>query len=401
MKLTNAFIKNVKAEDKPKKYFDGYGMYLYVKPNGSPKGVKYWRFDFRVNGKYKTLGLGTYPDVSLVEARSERERARQQLSQGIDPSAQRKALKAVKTTNSVNTFEIIGREWLEKQSLHWVPSHADRNKRRLECHIFPLIGDKPITEITPNELLEALQRIEQRGTIETAHRVKSLCDQIFDFAINTLRCINNPAHPIRKSLQKKKTNHFATITDPVEVGKLLRAIDSYKGFFVTECALKLAPLVFVRPNELRRAEWSEIDLDRSTWSIPAEKMKMKRKHIVPLSKQATAIFKELKPFTGSKQFCFPGLRSSKRPMSETAVLGALRRMGYGTDEMCGHGFRSMASTLLNERGWNRDAIERQLAHCPRDEVRAAYNHAEYLPERRKMMQEWADYLDTLKSTSNT
>ena len=208
MKLTAAFIKNVKADEKPKKYFDGNGMYLFVKPNGTSKGVKYWRLDFRSNGKYKTLGLGIYPDVSLVDARSKREQARQLLSQGIDPSAQRKAIKAVKAKHSINTFEIIGREWLEKQSQHWVPSHADRNKRRLECHIFPLLGSKPISEVTPNELLEALQRIEQRGTIETAHRVKSLCDQIFDFAINTLRCDYNPAHPIRKSLQKTKKNHF-------------------------------------------------------------------------------------------------------------------------------------------------------------------------------------------------
>jgi integrase len=400
MKLTAAFVKNVKAESKPKKYFDGNGMYLFVKPNSTPYGAKYWRFDFRNNGKYKTLGLGTYPDMSLADARIEREKARQIVKEGVDPSAQRKAIKAVKIGQSVNTFEIIAREWLVTQSLHWVLSHATRNTRRLECHIFPLFGAKPIIEITPKELLDALQRIERRGTIETAHRVKSLCDQIFDFAINTLRCTYNPAHPIRKSLQKAKTNHFATITDPIEVGKLLRAIDSYKCFFVTQCALKLAPLVFVRPNELRRAEWSEIDLDACVWTIPAEKMKMKRKHSVPLSTQATAILQELKPFTGNKQFCFPGLRTSKRPMSENTVLGALRRMGYGTEEMCGHGFRSMASTLLNEKGWNRDAIERQLAHCPRDEVRAAYNHAEYLPERREMMQAWANYLDILKNINN-
>lgn len=396
-KLSAALVKNEKAKDKPVKMFDGYGMYLFIKPNGKPQGAKYWRLDFRINGKYKTLGLGKYPELSLADARLKRNEARQLIAQGIDPSAQRKAIKAVKAKHSVNTFEIIGREWLEKQSSHWSPSHADRNKRRLECHIFPLLGSKPITDITPNELLETLQRIEQRGTIETAHRVKSLCDQIFDFAINTLRSTHNPAHPIRKSLQKTKTNHFATITDPIEVGKLLRAIDSYKGFFVTQCALKLAPLVFVRPIELRRAEWSEIDLKNSIWTIPAEKMKMKRKHIVPLSNQARKIFEELQSFTGEKQFCFPGLHSSKRPMSENAVLTALRRMGYSKDEMCGHGFRSMASTLLNEQGWNRDAIERQLAHCPRDSVRAAYNHAEYLPERYEMMQAWADYLDKLRN----
>jgi len=394
MKLTAATVKNAKSGSKPAKLFDGSGMYLFVKPNGS----KYWRLDFRINGKYKTLSLGTYPEVSLADARSKREQARQLLSQGINPSDQRKAIKAVKTKQSVNTFEIIAREWLEKQSSHWVPTHADRNKRRLERHIFPLLGTKPITDITPNELLQALQRIEHQGTIETAHRVKSLCDQVFDFAINTLRCDHNPAHPIRKSLQKAKENHFPTITDPIEVGKLLRAIDSYKGFFVTQCALKLAPLVFVRPGELRRAEWNEFT--DATWTIPAEKMKMKRKHIVPLSKQAQTIFQELKLFTGNGQYCFPGLRTTKRPMSENAVLSALRRMGYSTDEVCGHSFRSIASTLLNEMGWNRDAIERQLAHCPRDKVRSAYNHAEYLPERREMMQAWADYLDSLKGTKH-
>lgn len=399
MKLSIGTVKNAKAEAKPRKLFDGGGMYLYVKPKpkDANKPTKYWRIDFRVNGKYKTLSLGTYPDVSLADARKKREEIRQLIAQGIDPSVQRKAIKAVKTEQNTNTFEIIGREWLEKQSTSWVPSHAERNKRRLEKYIFPLLGAKSIAEIKPHELLEALLRIEQSGNIETAHRVKSLCDQIFDYAINTLRCSNNPAHPIRKSLQKPIKNHFSTIIDPVEIGKLLRSIDCYKGFFVTQCALKLAPLVFLRPGELRRAEWIEVELENNVWVIPAEKMKMKRKHIVPLSCQAKAILEELKKFTGGGQYCFPGLRTIKRPMSDNALLSALRRMGYSTDEICTHGFRSMASTLLNEQGWNRDAIERQLAHCPKDSVRAAYNHAEYLPERREMMQAWANYLDKLKN----
>ena len=393
MKLTALVVKNAKTTAGPLKLFDGGGMYLLVKPNGA----RYWRLDFRINSKYKTLSLGTYPDVSLADARLKREEARRLISQDIDPSAQRKAMKETKTKQGVNTFEIIAREWLEKQADRWVQSHAVRNKQRLESYIFPLLGSKPITDITSNELLSALQRIEQRGHVETAHRVKSLCDQVFDFAISILRCTHNPTHPIRKSLQKTKVKHLASIIDPVEIGKLLRNIDAYQGFFVTQCALKLAPLVFVRPSELRRAEWSEMDLENSVWIIPAEKMKMKRKHIIPLSTQAKTILQELKPFTGAGQYCFPSLRTNTRPMSDNAILSALRRMGYSTEEMCGHGFRSMASTLLNERGWNRDAIERQLAHAPRDDVRAAYNHAEYLPERKTMMQAWADYLDELKN----
>ncbi|MHB1221272.1 MAG: tyrosine-type recombinase/integrase [Gammaproteobacteria bacterium] len=397
MKLSAAFVKNVIPEDKPKKYFDGYGMYLFVKPNGKPKGVKYWRLDFRIDGKYKTLGLGISPKVSLVDARKKRDQARQLIDQNIDPCAQRKATKASRTTQGMNTLEIVAREWLEKQTKHWVPSHAERNTRRLESYIFPLLGNKPIVDITPKELLETLQRIENRGIIETAHRVKSLCNQIFDYAISTLRCTNNPAYPIRNSLQKTQAKHFATILDPIKIGKLLRAIDTYQGSFQIQCALKLAPLVFVRPNELRRAEWSEINLETALWTIPANKMKMKKPHLIPLSNQVVTIFQELKQFTGHKQFCFPG-RDSKRPISETTLLVALRRMDYSTEDICVHGFRSMASTLLNEQGWNRDAIERQLAHSPQDKVRAAYNRAEYLDERKKMMQAWADYLDHLKAS---
>jgi integrase len=266
---------------------------------------------------------------------------------------------------------------------------------RLEQNIFPWIGRRPITEVTAPELLSALRRIEARGANETAHRILKICGQVFRYAIVTGRGERDLSGDLRGALSPVRKKHHASITDPTQVAKLLRAIDGYEGFFVTKCALKLAPLFFVRPGELRRAEWSEFDFEKVEWRIPAEKMKMRQLHIVPLSTQAIAILQELHALTGNGKYLFPGVRTLKRPMSENTVLGALRRLGYTTDEMTGHGFRSMASTLLNEQAWNRDAIERQLAHGERNNIRVAYNYAEYLPERRKMMQHWADYLDEL------
>ncbi len=258
-------------------------------------------------------------------------------------------------------------------------------------------SDSLVAEVTAPELLSALHRVEKRGAIETAHRILQICSQVFRYAIATGRAERNVSVDLIGALAPVKKRHHASITDPVEVGKLLRIIDGYEGFFVTKCALQLAPLFFVRPGELRHAEWSEFDFEKAEWRIPAEKMKMREQHIVPLSTQAITILQELKALTGDGKYVFPSIRSSKRPMSENTVLGALRRLGYTADEMTGHGFRSLASTLLNENSWNRDAIERQLAHAERNNIRAAYNYAEYLPERRKMMQWWADYLDELKN----
>lgn len=297
---------------------------------------------------------------------------------------------------STNSFETIAREWYAKFHHRWTPEHGERILIRLEKDIFPWIGNRPINEITAPELLDAIRRIENRGAIETAHRALQNCGQIFRYSIaigQTVRDISQDLRGALKPVNKKR--HHASITDPKEIAKLLRAINDYEGYFVTKCALQLAPLFFVRPGELRHAEWSEIDLEKAEWRIPAHKMKMRTTHIVPLSTQAIKILKDLHPLTGNGKYVFPSVRSPQRPMSENTVLGALRRLGYTKDEMTGHGFRSMASTLLNEQNWHRDAIERQLAHSERNSVRAAYNYAEHLPERCKMMQAWADYLGEL------
>lgn len=299
--------------------------------------------------------------------------------------------------NTENTFEAIAREWFGMFSVKWVPGHADKIIRRLELNVFPWIGTRPVKAITAPELLAVLRRMESRGANETAHRALQVCGRVFRFAVATGRAERDPSRDLSGALAPTKEKHLASITDPQEVGALLRAIDAYEGAWITRCALRLAPLVFVRPGELRAAQWAEFDFEKAEWRIPAERMKMRVQHIVPLSTQAVAVLRDLQPVTGRFAFAFPGVRSRFRPMSENTITAALRRMGYTGQDMTGHGFRSMASTLLNEQGWNRDAIERQLAHGERDAVRAAYNYAQYLPERREMMQAWGDYLEQLKS----
>lgn len=368
-------------------------MFLLVEPSGG----RYWRLNYRFAGKQKTLALGVYPDVSLSGARQRREEARKQLAADIDPGVTRKAKKAAKTALAENSLEVVAREWFMRHAPNWKQNHSSKIIRRLEVDIFPWLGARPIGEITAPELLATLRRIESRGALETAHRARANCGQVFRYAIATGRAQRDPAADLHGALPPVKERHHASITDPKAIGALLRDIEGYQGAFVTRCALRLAPLVFLRPGELRKAEWAEIDLDKAEWRIPAARMKMAAMHIVPLSTQAVAILRELHPVTGSGRYVFTGARTTTRPMSENAVLAALRRMGYAKDEMTGHGFRSMASTLLNEQGWNRDAIERQLAHAERDGVRAAYNYAEYLPERKRMMQAWADYLGGLAS----
>ena len=389
MPLTDTTIRNTKPGAKPKRLFDSGGLYLEVSPTGS----KLWRLKYRIAKREKRLAFGIYPEVSLKDARVKRDDARKLLAAGIDPSAQRKAAEH----QSASGFEIVAREWFTKFSPNWSPEHAERVIRRFERDVFPWMGTRPIGEITAPELLIALRRVENRGVVETAHRVMQNCSQVFRYAVATGRAERDPTTDLRGALPPVRGNHFASITEPKAIGELLRAINGYQGSFATQCALRLAPLVFVRPGELRRAEWIEFDLDAAEWRIPASKMKMRVIHVVPLSGQAVSILRELRPLTGSGKYVFPGTRTTDRPMSENTVLAALRRMGYGTNDMTGHGFRSMASTILNEQGWNRDAIERQLAHAERDNVRAAYNYAEHLPERRKMMQQWADYLDKLKA----
>ena len=388
--LTDVAIKNAKPGSKPLRLSAGKGLVLLVLPNGT----RSWRFRYRFNGKANMMSLGNYPDLSLAKAIEKRDDLRKMIVAGIDPSQAKKAQKA--SDSGADSFETIAREWFEKFSPIWSPSHGERIIRRLERDIFPWIGKRPVNEIKAPELLSVLRRIESRGAVETAHRASQNCGQVFRYAIATGRAERDPSGDLKGAIPPTKTKHHASITDPLEIGKLLRAIDGYSGGLIVRCALRIAPMVFVRPGELRQAEWSEIDFDKAEWVIPGIRMKMKEKHIVPLSRQALEILRELHPLTEESRYIFPSPRTFDRPMSDNAILAALRSMGYTGDMMTGHGFRSMASTLLNEQGWNRDAIERQLAHAERDEIRAAYNYAQHLPERKKMMQAWADYLDSLR-----
>jgi integrase len=392
MALTDVAIRNAKPADRPLKLYDGGGLFLLVTPTGS----RWWRFKYRVNGKEKLLSLGVYPEVSLKDAREARDVTRKVLKSGLDPAVHRKVQKAAASDRAANSFEVIAREWWAKHSPRWAESHSARILRRLEKEVFPWLGGRPVAEITVPELLTVLRRTESRGALETAHRVRRTCGEVFRYAVATGRAERDPAADLRGALPPARSGRFPAITDPAAIGALLRAIDGYQGSLVTRCALRLAPLVFVRPGELRRAEWGEIDLDAAMWRIPGERMKSRHEHIVPLSRQAADVLRELHPLTGRRRYVFPGVRSSDRPMSENTLNAALRRLGYEKDVMVAHGFRSMASTLLNEQGWHRDAIERQLAHAERDETRAAYHRAQYLDERRKMMQAWADYLDGLR-----
>lgn len=397
MPLTDTSIKNAKPTDKPRKLADGGGLYLLLNPNGS----RWWRLDYRFTGKRKTLSMGTYPDTGLRDARDKRDAARKLLAAGVDPGEQRKAEKAAGEERASNSFEVIAREWHSKQSAAWVELHASRIMLRLENDIFPWLGGRPIADITAKELLTTVNRIVDRGAVESAHRVLQNCGQVMRYAIATGRAERNPAADLRGALPPVKQTHLAAITDPNSIGPLLRSIDGYQGSFVTRCALRLAPLVFVRPGELRQAEWAEFDLDNAQWNIPAEKMKMREPHLVPLAPQAVEILRELHPLTGRGRYLFPSARSPQRPMSNNAVLSALRRMGYATEEMSGHGFRAMARTVLDEvLHFRPDYIEQQLAHAVKDPNGRAYNRTAHLAERRKMMAAWADYLDQLRVGAN-
>lgn len=385
--LTDTYIKNIKGNG-PKKHNDGHGLYLFISPTGS----KLWRMAYKFNGKPNTASFGPYPMVSLQQARKKREEIATLLFQNIDP----KGLDE-KTQIQELTFRAITLEWFEKNELLWKTSHSSRIMARLEKWVFPHIGDWPMQNLKANDLLSVLNRLENQELIETAHRVAQYFSQIFRYSVIKGYVEYNVADNLRGALKKRKAKHFASVTDPKEVGGLLRAIDEYKGIYWITAALKLSPHVFVRPSELRCAEWSEFDFKKQEWVIPPDRMKMGQKHIVPLSDQALKIILDLQKISDSDKYLFPSLRTKTRPMSDNAILSALRRMGISKEEMTGHGFRSMASTLLNEQGVNSDWIERQLAHSERNKVRAAYNYAQFLPERRKMMQTWSDYLDELKN----
>lgn len=367
-------------------------MAIEVRPNGG----RYWRFRYRYAGKGKMLSLGAYPEVTLAEARRRRDEARKTLGEGTNPSVHRQVEKAAAQQAVSNSFEAVAREWIGRQDVAEVT--AAKSRWLLETYAFPEIGRRPIAEITPRELLTMLRKVESNGKLETAHRLKQKCSQIYRYAILEEKTEIDPTASLRGALKTTKARHYATVTEPKAIGALLRAIDGFEGQPATLAALRLAPLVFVRPGELRKADWAEFDLDAAEWRIPAERMKMHAAHLVPLSTQALTILRDLHPLTGSGRYVFPSVRTSSRPMSENTVNAALRRMGYTKEEMTGHGFRAMASSRLNEMGWTPDAIERQLAHAESNKVREAYAHAaQYLAERRRMMQAWADYLDGLKA----
>jgi len=393
MKLTVVTIKGAKPKDKPYKLIDGGGLHLLI----NKKGAKYWRYNYRYNAKHKTLSLGVYPDVSLKEARDLHYQAKKQLGEGIDPSLQRKIEKVTKQDQEKNSFKAIALEWIEKQRPTLAKSTIKNIEGRLKNHIFDHIGNRVISDITAPELLALLRRIESTGHHETAHRVRNLCGKVFRYAIVTGRAERDPSADLQGALIAVTTTNYPALTGPKEIGGLLRAIDDYSGDYVTKCALRLAPLVFVRPSNLRRAEWKEIDFENKQWLIPAEKMKKKEDHIVPLCNQAIEILIAIKAVTDGERYIFPSVRTKTRPMSENTINASLRRMGYTKEEMTGHGFRAMASTLLNEQGFNVDWIEVQLAHKEQNKIRGAYNRAKYLPQRKTMMQQWANYLDTLRN----
>lgn len=385
--------------------FDGGGLYLELRPSGG----RYWRLKYRFAGREQLLSLGEYPAVTSAQARTKRAEIKALIAQGVDPSLQRRRQKLARNLEVANTFEAIAREWIERFSPDWAESHTRSIMVRLENDVFPWIGRYPVADLGAPELLGVLRRVEKRGALETASRIRQYFSQIFRYAVSTARVARDPAADLKGALRSPTPKRYATMTNPRQIGQLLRAIDGYEGHPITRAALQLTPLVFVRPGELRGATWDEIDLAAAEWRIPPARLKMKTSakldarqsgHIVPLSRQALTVLEELHPHTGDGLYLFPSVRTSLRPMSDNTINAALRRMGYGKDEIVGHGFRHMASTLLNEQGWAADAIERQLAH-KESGVRAIYNLAEYMPERRRMMQAWADYLETLKQEASS
>jgi integrase len=391
MPLKDVNVRKAKAGPRPRKLSDGGGLHILIQPTGS----KLWRLAYRFAGKQKTLALGAYPTVSLEEARRHRDEAKKLLARSIDPSVQRKA---DRHAGKDGTFRAVAEEVIAKLEREGRAPATLTKRRWLLDFAFPAFGDSSVAEITARELLALLRQIEGRGLYETARRLRSTCGMVFRYAIATGLAERDPSMDLRGALTTPQVSHRATIVDPSGIGALLRAIEGFDGQPTTRAALRLAPYVFARPGELRQAEWAEFDLDGAVWSIPAKKMKMRRPHRVPLARQAVAILKELREITGGGRWLFPSVRSSARPISENTLNAALRRLGYGTEEMCVHGFRGMASTRLNEMGgWNPDAIERQLAHQEANAVRRAYTHnAEFWSERVLIMQAWADYLDGLR-----
>lgn len=393
MPLTDLAARTAAARPKPYRLFDRGGLYLEV----TPTSAKYWRWKFYYAGKEKRLAFGVYPEISLKAARVKRDEARKLLADGVDPSAHRKAVKTSRETKAANSFEVVGREWYDRQRPIWSDVHSVKQKWMLEKNLFPWIGSRPIADISPTELLTTLRRTESRGALETAKRVKQVAGQVFRYAVATGRAERDPSRDLNGALSPVIKTHLAAITEPARVGPLLLALDGYQGTPVVRAALKLAPLVFTRPGELRQARWAEMDLDGAEWRIPAERMKSRQAHIVPLSTQAVEILRDIHRLTGQREWVFPSGHSPRRPMSNNAILAALRRSGIPTTEMTGHGFRAMARTILDEvLGYRVDWIEHQLAHAVKDANGRAYNRTAHLEGRKQMMQGWADYLDKLR-----
>ena len=395
MKLTDTLLRGLKVSGKVQKLADGGGLYLYV----SPTGGKLWRMDYRFNGKRKTLSFGAYPAVSLKDARTRRDEAKEDLAASLDPGEQKKEAKAAAVAvarEQAATFEAVAREWYAKKTGHLTPDYQKQIISRLENMIFPHIGNKPFASLEPADILIPARQAESRGAIETAHRLVRLAGQVCRYARLVGYAKYDVAAGLTEALPPVQQKHLAAITAPKEIGHLLRAIDDYQGDISIACAMKILPYTFVRSGELRAAEWAEIDLDRAEWIVPAGRMKMRQPHVVPLARRVVELFTALREYSGAGKLVFPSPFSATRCISDMGLLNALRRMGYEKGVMTIHGFRGMASTLLNEQGYRPDVIEAQLAHGERNAVRKAYNHAEYMDERRHMMQEWADYLDTLR-----
>ncbi|MEQ9396143.1 tyrosine-type recombinase/integrase [Haliea sp.] len=392
-KLTVAAIKNAKAGPKPRKLADGGGLYLLV----DTRGGKYWRYDYRFAGKRKTLALGVYPDVSLKEAREAHYEAKRKIGQGIDPGEVRKVERQTSNLAAADTFEAVGREWFNQLLNDKSKSYQVRTERILEKDLYPYLGSRPISEIAAPELLAVLRRIESRGAVDIAHRARQTAGQVFRYAIRTGRAERDPSADLKGALKSRRKKHHAALTEPADVGRLMVAIDGFQGTAIVKAAVRLSALLFQRPGEIRAMEWAEINWETERWELPAEKMKMRLPHIVPLSRQALDILRDLHRLTGRGRFVFPSARGASRYISENTVTVALRSMGYTNEQMTAHGFRAMARTLLDEvLGYRVDWIERQIAHAVRDPNGRAYNRTSHLEGRKEMMQGWADYLDELR-----
>ncbi len=393
MALSALQVRSAKGQERPYKVSDSGGLYMFVQPSGQ----RYWRLAYRWAGKQKTMALGVYPDVSLADARAKRDAVRKLLAAGTDPVAKAREDELAAKLAEQATFRILAEEWIGKCEREGRADITLHKQRWLLSFVYPKLGDRPINRISGHEVYEVLRQVEAKGHYETARRLRGTCGQVFRYAVATGRAERDVCVDLRGALITPKVKHLAAITRPDEAGDLMRAIDGFDGYRVTQVALRLAPHLFVRPGELRHAEWKEFDFDERIWAIPAEKMKMRRPHFVPLSRQALAIIEEIRPVTERDRYVFPCQGKRDRPMCENTLNSALRRLGYARDDMTSHGFRATASTLLNESGqWNTDAIERALAHQDRDNVRAAYHRGTHWAERVRMAQWWSDYLEQLR-----